>query len=192
MPASGVALGRPRDPTLDVAILAAAGRLFGERGYGGMSLEAVATAAQTSVPAVRRRYSDRAQLAVAVIGSLRVQELPEEAPTPRDHALAILGNLQNNLRSLPAMAILGSLLAEEARHPELLQLFKTRLVEPRRAMLRQALAAGPFSPSADLDALVSMLIGSFYGRYITVAGIPEDWPQRILSTIWPPELDAVA
>jgi hypothetical protein len=35
---------------------------------------------------------------------------------------------------MPAMAILGSLLAEEERHPELLHLFKTRLVEPRRAL----------------------------------------------------------
>ncbi len=30
-----------------------------------------------------------------------------------------------------------------------------------------------------------MLIGSFYGRYLTIAGIPDDWPNRVLSTIWP-------
>ena len=30
-----------------------------------------------------------------------------------------------------------------------------------------------------------MLIGSFYGRYVTVAGIPDDWPARVLSAIWP-------
>jgi hypothetical protein len=41
---------------------------------------------------------------------------------------------------------------------------------------------------ADLDALTSMLIGSFYGRYVTLAGIPDDWPARVLSAIWP--LDA--
>jgi hypothetical protein len=39
--------------------------------------------------------------------------------------------------------------------------------------------------SADLDALTSMLIGSFYGRYVTIAGIPDDWPDRVLSVIWP-------
>ena len=42
-------------------------------------------------------------------------------------------------------------------------------------------------PSADLDALTSMLIGSFYGRYLTIAGIPDDWPDRVLSVIWPPD-----
>jgi hypothetical protein len=58
------------------------------------------------------------------------------------------------------MAILGSLLAEEGRHPELLELFKTRLAGPRRALLRQALAAGDLPDSTDLDALTSMLIGN--------------------------------
>jgi hypothetical protein len=121
----------------------------------------------------------------AVIGSLRVEDLPDGAPTPRANALAILKNFHHNLRAGPAMAILGSLLAEEERHPELLQLFKIRLVEPRRALLREALVAGELPASQDIDALATMLIGSFYGRYVTVAGIPDDWPERILNTVWP-------
>ena len=141
------------------------------------------------VPSLRRRYRNKAELVAAVIGSLRAEEPPADAPSPRAHALAILENFHSNLRALPALAILGSLLAEEERHPELLQLFKTQLVEPRRALLETALAAGvaagelPYS--ADLDALSSMLIGSFYGRYVTIAGIPPDWPTRILDAMWP-------
>jgi AcrR family transcriptional regulator len=124
-----------------------------------MSLESVAAAAGTTVPSLRRRYRNKAALAAAVIGSLRVEEPPADAPTPRAHALAILENFLGNLRAVPAMAILGSLLAEEERHPA----------------------------SADLDALTSMLIGSFYGRYVTIAGIPDDWPDRVLSAVWPPD-----
>jgi AcrR family transcriptional regulator len=179
--------GRPRDPALDQAIVSAAGRQLGELGYARMSLESVAAAAGTTVPTLRRRYAGKAELAAAVISSLRVQDPPAAAPTPRAHALAILENFLDNLRAIPALAILGSLLAEEERHPELLQLFKTHLAEPRRALLRQALAAGNLPESADLDALTSMLIGSFYGRYLTIDGIPDDWPDRVLSTIWPPD-----
>jgi AcrR family transcriptional regulator len=179
--------GRPRNPALDCAILSAAGRQLGEFGYARMSLESVAAAAGTTAPSLRRRYRNKAELAAAVIGSLRVEEPPAGAPTPRAHALAILENFHANLRAIPALAILGSLLVEEERHPELLDLFKTRIVEPRRALLRQALAAGNFPESADLDALTSMLIGSFYGRYVTIAGIPDDWPDRVLSVIWPPD-----
>ena len=179
--------GRPRNPDLDRAILSAAVRQFGELGYARMSLESVAAAAGTTVPSLRRRYRNKAELVAAVIGSLRVEEPPADAPTPRAHALAILENFHSNLRAIPALAILGSLLAEEERHPELLNQFKTRIVEPRRALLRQALAAGDLPDFADLDALTSMLIGSFYGRYITIAGIPDDWPNRVLSAIWPPD-----
>jgi hypothetical protein len=115
--------------------------------------------------------------------------LLQSVASPRGHALAILENFHSNLRALPALAILGSLLAEEQRHPELLQLFKTQLVEPRRTLLETALAAGmaagELPDSADLDALSSMLIGSFYGRYVTIAGIPPGWPIRILDAVWP-------
>jgi AcrR family transcriptional regulator len=179
--------GRPRNPALDGAILSAAVRQLGQLGYAGMSLESVAAAAGTTVPSLRRRYQNKAELVAGVIGSLRVEEPPAGAPSPRAHALAILENFHSNLRAIPALAILGSLLVEEERHPELLHLFETRLVEPRRALLRQALAAGDLPDSADLDALTSMLIGSFYGRYVTVAGIPDDWPNRVLSAIWPPD-----
>jgi AcrR family transcriptional regulator len=178
-------VGRPRDPALDTAILSAARQLLGSRSYSGMSLEAVAALAGTTVPSLRRRYRDKSELVAAVIGSLRVEDLPDGAPTPRANALAILKNFHHNLRAIPAMAILGSLLAEEERHPELLQLFKIRLVEPRRALLREALVAGELPVSQDIDALATMLIGSFYGRYVTVAGIPDDWPERILNTVWP-------
>ena len=189
MSASPAKAGRPRNPALEPAILAAAARQLGELGYARMSLESVAGAAGTSVPSLRRRYRGKAELVAAVIGSLRVEQPPASAPTPRAHALAILENFHGNLRAMPALAILGSLLAEQERHPELLHLFKVCIVEPRRALLRQALAAGAgaLPRGADPDVLTSMLIGSFYGRYVTVAGIPDDWPHRVLSAGWPPE-----
>jgi AcrR family transcriptional regulator len=177
--------GRPRNPDLDRALLEAAARHLGEFGYARMSLEAVAAAAGTTVPSLRRRFPNKEQLVAAVIASVRVDEMPAAAPTPRAHALAILENFHSNLRSIPAMAILGSLLAEESRHSELLSLFKTRIVEPRRTLLRQTLADGDLPADADLDALSSMLIGSFYGQYVTTAGIPDDWAERVLNTVWP-------
>ena len=183
--------GRPRNPALDRALLSAAARQLGELGYARMSLESVAAAAGTTVPSLRHRYRNKAGLVAAVIASLRVEEPPPpaDAPTPRAHALAILENFHHNLRAVPALAILGSLLAEEERHPELLDLFKTHIVEPRRALLRQALAAGHL---ADLDVLTSMLIGSFYARHVTTAGIPEDWPNRVLSAVWAPDAEHAA
>ena len=64
-----VKAGRPRNPDLDRALLAAAARQLGELGYARMSLESVASAAGTTVPSLRRRYRNKAELVAAVIGS---------------------------------------------------------------------------------------------------------------------------
>ena len=181
--------GRPRNPELDQAILAAAEQQLREAGYAGMSLESVAAAAGTTVPAVRRRFRSKASVAVAVIDSLRVESMPAESGPPRSRALAVLRNFRANLLRPNSMAVAGTLLAEEHRHPELLAAFRHRLVEPRRAALRLALAdgisCGELPDSADPDVLASMLIGSFYARYIATSDIPDDWAEQTLRHAWP-------
>lgn len=181
--------GRPRDPALGRAILAAAERQLGELGYARMSLESVAAAAGTTVPSLRRRFRSKAELVGAVIDALRVADLPAADGPPRTRALAILRNFHENLRRTDAMSVVGTLLAEERRHPELLETFRRRVVGPRRALLRQALAdgieAGELPPSADPEVLASMLIGSFYARYLAASDLPADWPDRTLRPVWP-------
>ena len=187
--ASARPAGRPRNPDLDRAILAAAEQQLRELGYARMSLESVAAAAGTTAPSVRRRFAGKARLAGAVIDSLRIAGLPVLAGPPRARALAILQNFHRNLLRANAMAVLGTLLAEEGRHPELLETFRNRLVEPRRALLRQALQdgvdAGELPPSAEPDVLASMLVGSFYARYLATSDLPDDWAERTLRSVWP-------
>jgi len=188
-PAAARPAGRPRNPQLDRAILAAAEQQLRQAGYAGMSLESVAAAAGTTVPAVRRRFRGKANLAVAVIDSLRAESIPTGSGPPRDRALSVLRNLRANLLRSNSMAVVGTLLAEERRHPELLAAFRSRLVEPRRAALRRVLAegirCGELPDSADPDVLASMLIGSFYARYIATSDMPGDWAEQTLRHVWP-------
>ncbi len=153
-------------------------------------MESVASAAGTTVPSVRR-YRNKSELVTAVIDTLRVLSLPEPTGVPRADALSILTNFQRNLKRRHALVVLGSILAEEHRHPALLRHYRTRLVRPRRAMLREALArgvhGGQLPPSLDLDAAVSLLIGSFYARHLSDGRISNGWAERVLRTIWPKE-----
>lgn len=182
--------GRPRDATLDQAILAAAERQLHERGYAGMSLEAVAAAAGTTTPSLRRRFRSKTELASAVIDTLRIEPLPQPTGEPRADARAVLENLRANMLRPDGMATLGSILAEENRHPLLLERLRQRLLEPRRERLRQALLAGAargqLPARLDLDVTVSLLVGSCYARYLEAGAIPADWADRTLSVIWPP------
>jgi len=188
-PAAARPAGRPRNPELDRAILAAAEQQLREAGYAGMSVESVAAAAGTTVPAVRRRFRGKASLAVAVIESLRAESIPAGSGPPRDRALAVLRNFRANLLRGNSVAVVGTLLAEERRHPELLAAFRCRLVEPRRAALRRILgegiSRGELPDSADPDVLAGMLIGSFYARYIATSDIPGDWAEQALRHVWP-------
>ena len=182
--------GRPRDPTLDQRILAAAEQRLREHGYAGMSIESVAASAGTSVPSVRRRYRDRPALAAAVIDAWRVEPLSDPRGAARQRALAILENFRRNLALGDSMPLLGMLLAEESRHPELIDRFRARLVKPRRALLAEAItagvAAGELPPDTEVDAVVNLLIGSFYARYVARGAIPRDWARRVLGQVWPP------
>lgn len=156
-----------------------------------MSLASVAREAATTVPSLRRRYRDKSTLAEAVVDSIRVEAPREGSGPPRDRALAILENFGRNLERPHAMALLGTLLAEEHRTPELLARFRSRLVRPRRRLLIEALEAGvrggELAPPPDTDIAVNMLIGSFYAIYVSQGQIPQDWPQRALDLIWPPD-----
>lgn len=182
--------GRPRDAALDTAIVRAAARQLAERGYAGMSMEGVAAAAGTTGPSLRRRFHGKLDLALAAINAMRTVPLPAATAAPRADALAILDNLKVNLATRNGMAILGTLLAEERRNPELLERFRQRIDEPAGERLRQALAqgiqAGQLPPDLDLDTAVSLLTGSLYSRYLRSRQIPGDWAERVLRVIWPP------
>jgi AcrR family transcriptional regulator len=183
-------VGRPRDPALDGAIIEAAERQILELGYSGMSIESVARAAGTTVPSLRRRYRDKGELAAAVIDSMRVAPLRESDGTPRERTLACLENFRRNLVRPHSLSLLGTLLSEEDRQPQLIARFRDRLVAPRRATLASAIQAGvaasELAAKTDADLVASMLIGSFYGVYVAGGRIPRDWPARVLAQLWPP------
>lgn len=182
--------GRPLDAALDTAILRAAARELAERGYGGMSLGGVAVAAGTTPPSLRRRFRGKLDLTLAAISAVQAEPLPLTAGDPRTDALASLENLQVNLASQKGRAILGALLAEERRHPELLERFRQRIGEPARERLLDALAQGArdgqLRPDLDLEAAVSLLIGSLYAGYHQPQSNPHDWAERLLGVVWPP------
>jgi AcrR family transcriptional regulator len=186
---SGRTPGRPRDAALDAAILAAAVRQLGERGYAGMSIEGVAAAADTTAPSLRRRYRGKLELALAGVDAMPAEPPPGVTGEPRADALAILENLRATLVDRNGMAIVGTILAEHRRNPELLDHFRRRLVEPRRERLRQALArgaeTGQLQAGLDLDAAASLLIGSLYASYFRTQRIPDDWAERTLRIVWP-------
>jgi AcrR family transcriptional regulator len=166
--------GRPRSEQVDDAILAAARAELGSHGYARMTVDAVAARAGVSKPTIYLRHPTKADLATAAIASMRVQPRPEPTDDLRADLLAHLRLLRAGLQRPNGMTMLGTVLAEENDTPELLALFRERLVKPRRRELRAVLEAardrGELRPGANLDVAVNALVGAFFARYL--AGEP--------------------
>jgi len=181
--------GRPRDPERDTAILEAALELMAREGYARMSIAEVARAAGVSKPTVYRRWSGKPDLATAALASFALSEPPVEGDTARARLVSALQNFRRSLLRPNGMAMLGTLLAEEAHNPELLELFRERIVAARRerltAILGEGRARGELRRDADLEAAVNLLVGSFYARYLTGRGVEEGWPERAVALLWP-------
>jgi AcrR family transcriptional regulator len=166
--------GRPRSEQVDDAILAAARAELGAHGYARMTVDAVAARAGVSKPTIYLRHPTKAELATAAIASMRTQPRPEPTDDLRADLIAHLGLLRAGLQRPNGMTMLGTVLAEEGDTPELLALFRERLVAPRRRELRAVLQAardrGEVRPDADLGVAVNALVGAFFARYL--AGEP--------------------
>jgi AcrR family transcriptional regulator len=162
--------GRPRSARVDDAILAAARAELAERGYARMSVDAVAARAGVSRPTVYLRHRTKAELATAAIASMRVQPRPAPTDDVRADLVAHLRLLRSGLERPHGMAMLGTMLAEEHDTPELLELFRERLVAPRRrelrAVLEAARARGELRAGASVDAAVNALVGGLLARYL--------------------------
>jgi AcrR family transcriptional regulator len=166
--------GRPRSEQVDDAILAAARAELGARGYARMTVDAVAARAGVSKPTIYLRHPTKADLATAAIASMRVQPRPAPTNDLRGDLIAHLRLLRAGLERPNGMTMLGTVLAEEHETPELLALFRQRLVAPRRRELRAVLQAardrGELRRDVDLGVVVSALVGAFFARYL--AGEP--------------------
>lgn len=82
--------------------------------------------------------------------------------------------------------MVGTMLLGSA-DPELVHLYRQRVVCPRRgrieAILTRARDAGLLSPDADLDVAVPMLTGSWYATALGGRTPPRDWPRRAATLV---------
>lgn len=179
--------GRPRDPGIDAAVLAAARRHLAAQGYEAMSVAAVADEAGTTRQALYRRWATKADLATAAIAGLAEAEPRPDTGDPYADLVAELTAFHLGVTRPNGVSMVGSML-QDATDPELKALYRERIVTPRRTRLRRILRrgveAGLLAPDADLDAAVAACTGSFYALHLTGRAVPRTWPARTAAFVW--------
>ena len=179
--------GRPRDPGVDRALTGAALALLADRGFAGMTMDAVAQAAGVGKPAIYRRYRDKAELVAAAIAT----QLPAmDVPDLGDTEAELRGALA---QGLPAdgdayVGLIGGLAAEHRQHPELIAAFRDRVLGPRRAAVRAAIERGQrrgdIRQDADATALLDMLGGAFLARVFAGEDTGPRWRASAFELWW--------
>jgi AcrR family transcriptional regulator len=181
--------GRPRSAEADRAILDATIGLLYEEGYSRMSMEAVAEAAGVGKTTVYRRYRDKADLVTAAIASMPgMDEMPDSGDTRAD-LLQMLQSVVRSKQRVQDMRLVGTLWAEQERNPELVKLFRERVIGPRRkmmlAILRRGQERGEVREDVDAGLVLEMLIGAHFARQFNGRPFPRDWAGQVVETIWP-------
>jgi AcrR family transcriptional regulator len=181
--------GRPRDPELDERILVATRALLAERGYQGLSIDAVARAAGTTRPTVYLRFATKADLATSAVAGMQVDDPLAETDDIRADLVAELRHFRTAINRPNGFSFVGTVLAEEHLTPGLITRFRERLVLPRRRRLadhlRRGMRTGVVRPDLDVDAVTSMLAGSVYAHHLAHGAVPSNWPERVVETLWP-------
>ncbi|MFI1462494.1 TetR/AcrR family transcriptional regulator [Nocardia carnea] len=191
---AGPRTGRPRDSRVDAALLEAAAQLIAERGYGALSLQAVADTAGTSRPALYRRYSSRADLVVSVlIDRYGLQPGAEDLGGIEAELLAIQQHQRDLFNDPVLRRAVPGLLEELDRTPEAARRFREQFLRPRRSstatILERAAARGEIEPGFDSEWVCDLITGPMLMRALLpeLGPIDEEFVRRTVQSA----LDAV-
>jgi len=181
-------LGRPRDPSRDVAILRATLELLAEGGYPAVTMEAVAARAGVGKATLYRRYPGKEQLVVDALASLAEPVEQAADASVRDQLVGLLDGMRRRSGSL-AGRIFPRLISEAVDNPELMLRYRQQVVEPRRerfrGVLRRGIAEGLVRTDADLDHAIDLMVGPVAYRSILRTDPPPgpDFPARVVDDV---------
>jgi AcrR family transcriptional regulator len=181
------ATGRPRDASIDDAVLDATLHRLARDGLAGLSLTTVAAEAGTSRPAIYRRWPDKESLVVDAIVRLARTEPPAGGGSPFEDLVAELEHFRHCITEAAALPVAGLMLGDDVNET-LRAKYRDLVVEPRRsrvrACLQRAIDDGSLDADADLVIAGTFLTGSWYA--FALAGVipPADWAHRTATLVW--------
>ncbi len=180
-------MARPHDPDVTEAIEEAALALLAEAGFAQMSVAAVADRAGVGKPAIYRRYRDKAELVAAVVARrLPALEVPDLGDTRAELWRAVQVGFPQDGPGY--VALIGGLIAEQERHPELIAAFRDNVLLPRREAVRRLIergrARGDVRRDLSAEEAVDLLAGPFLARVFAGAPTGPRWRRRAFELWW--------
>jgi AcrR family transcriptional regulator len=163
-----------RSARVRAAVLAATVDELAERGYGDLSIEAVAARAGVNKTTIYRRWSGRPALVLDAMLEFSRQTVPvPDTGTLAGDLLELGSSIASNLASPAVLAVLRALVAA-GREPAIAEASR-RYWRARfdlvAEVVERASARGELMPRAPSDAIVEALIGPLYLRALVTGGV---------------------
>lgn len=169
--------GRPRSAECDRAIVEATLAEYAERGFAGLSVDAVAARAGVSKATIYRRYPSKSEMVIAAAYVVADELAPKpDVGSLRGDLLAActkLGRLMNH-------DVLGrtmrQIVADAPHHPDLAAMHESFVKDRRQrtfAALQRGIDRGEIRPGIDFEAAVDLLVGPLFYRHM-VSRMPVD------------------
>ncbi|MGB9376920.1 MAG: TetR/AcrR family transcriptional regulator [Mycobacteriales bacterium] len=180
-PESGTAGTRRRGEALEQAIFDAVIADLAETGYDTLTMEGVASRAQTGKAALYRRWSCKEDL---VLDALECKMPPLDDPPDngsiRADLLDLLGRMAD-MASSPTGCAMQYVVGSLKRNPDIAQAVYTRVIEPRQQLIIDALRRGADRGEVRPDA-VSRLVAQV-GPSMIVQKLVADGPPVTRATV---------
>ena len=179
--------GRPRDARVDVAIADAARELLVEQGFGGATIEAIAARAGVGKAAIYRRWPNRE----ALLFDVAAADVPDircpDTGSLRDDLVAVFTELAKQIVETTPAKMLGDILAEVGRNPELERYFK-RIVAERRSVcgevVRRLEEQGRLKDGIDADLVIDLISAPlFYKKLIAFDPADTAYVERVVDAV---------
>ena len=180
--------GRPRDPRIDAAILAATADLLVEIGYANLTMAAIAERAGTTKTALYRRWPGKAELVHEAAFPTAPTALTGPSGDIAADVHAMLGAARDVFTSPVVRAALPGLIADMADDADLNARVMGRFAElfgTVRARIVGAVKTGEVHVDVDPDRLVELIGGVTLLRLLLAPadGLDDDWVDQTSAII---------
>jgi TetR/AcrR family transcriptional regulator of autoinduction and epiphytic fitness len=194
--AAAVALKRALDPRIERSrqvILAAALAELGEIGYGGFTIESVASRAGVGKSTIYRHWQDKLALIADAFETLHQEGGPDlSTGSARDKLARILAHVAEVLVRSPFGTCLPALIDAAERDPALRDFhhrFQSEARKPTVALIASGIAAGEFPADRDPDLSAQALLGAlFFRRLMTATPFDPAEADALIDTVLGPPL----
>ena len=179
--------GHPLDTSRDVAIREAALDLLSEIGYDRLTMDAVAARAHASKATIYRRWPGKAALVVDALNCAK-GTIVETDTGSLEGDLAALGHGSCGPENRFNAQVMMGLITALAHDPELRDVFRVRIIEPRTQVIRtifeRAVARGEVSTERNLDLLVALFPALMIQQVLVTGELPDtDFASRVINDV---------